>query len=207
MKNYKFLYMVPLLLFIGCNKENSKKVYRQFDSIDITEVKSSIETASAFEGGIGFDLNRLVLQGVFLAPQIVAEALIGAALVSSVFHEFGFDVLPKPGSYRSDVIQAVQIGNPEALKIICRSFQQMSPVDSYLDPVPASMPGYQNDLVMAGGTFIDGSTSEFSSDSPLIPPFNLFVQGGTHRTHVEIALIKALSELIKAGFIKLPQNT
>tara|TARA_Y100001968_G_scaffold332907_1_gene392969 strand:+ start:785 stop:2068 length:1284 start_codon:yes stop_codon:yes gene_type:complete len=158
------------------------------------------------KSGSGFDLNRIVLQGLFLAPQMVAEALIGADLVAGVFQEFGFKVLPLPGESRSDVIQAVQIGDPEALKLICRVFQSVSPVGSYLDPVPSSMPGYENDLVMAGGTFIDGSTSEFSADAPLKPPFNLFVQGGTHRCHVELALINVLCELIKAGFIKTPQN-
>ncbi len=158
------------------------------------------------EGGIGFDLNRVVLQGLFLAPQMVAEALIGADLVAGVFDALGFAVQPAPGGPRGDLIQAVRIGDPEALKVICRAFQSCSPVGSYLDPVPAAMPGYESDLLMAGGTFIDGSTSEFSADAPLRPPFNLFVQGGTHRGHVELALVRALVALVKAGLLKLPQN-
>ena len=158
------------------------------------------------EGGSGFDLHRLLLQGLFLAPQMVAEALIGADLVAAVFADLGYPVQPTAGEPRSDLIQAVQIGNPDALKLICRAFQGISPVGSYLDPVPAPMPGYASDLVMAGGTFIDGSTSEFSADAPLREPFNLYVQGGTHRAHVELALVRALCALMTAGWVDLAQT-
>ena len=158
------------------------------------------------EGGSGFDLHRLLLQGLFLAPQMVAEALIGADLVAAVFADLGYSVQPSAGEPRSDLIQAVQIGDPDALKLICRAFQGISPVGSYLDPVPAPMPGYASDLVMAGGTFIDGSTSEFSADAPLREPFNLYVQGGTHRAHVELALIRALAALLTAGWVDLAQT-
>ena len=158
------------------------------------------------EGGTGFDLQRLVLQGLFLAPQMVAEALIGTDLVAGVFQRLGFAVNPGPGADRSDLIQAVRLGSPESLKLVCRAFQACSPVGAYLDPVPASMPGYASDLVMAGGTFIDGSTSEFSADAPLREPFNLYVQGGTHRAHVQLALARALSVLDAAGLIDLPQT-
>ena len=158
------------------------------------------------EGGSGFDLHRLLLQGLFLAPQMVAEALIGADLVAAVFADLGYPVQPSAGEPRSDLIQAVQIGNPDALKLICRAFQGISPVGSYLDPVPAPMPGYASDLVMAGGTFIDGSTSEFSADAPLREPFNLYVQGGTHRAHVELALVRALCALMTAGWVDLAQT-
>ena len=158
------------------------------------------------EGGSGFDLHRLLLQGLFLAPQMVAEALIGADLVAAVFADLGYPVQPSAGEPRSDLIQAVQIGDPDALKLICRAFQGVSPVGSYLDPVPAPMPGYASDLVMAGGTFIDGSTSEFSADAPLREPFNLYVQGGTHRAHVELALTRALCALLTAGWVDLAQT-
>lgn len=158
------------------------------------------------EGGTGFDLHRLVLQGLFLAPQMVAEALIGADLVAGTFAALGYAVQPAAQAPRSDLIQAVQLGDPEALKVVCRAFQSCSPVGSYLDPVPAAMPGYASDLVMAGGTFIDGSTSEFSSDAPLRPPYNLYVQGGTHRSHIELALIRALAALQTAGLVDLPHT-
>ena len=158
------------------------------------------------EGGTGFDLQRLVLQGLFLAPQMVAEALIGADLVAGVFARLGYAVQPAAGGWRGDLIQAVCLGDPEALKVVCRAFQGASPVGAYLDPVPAAMPGYASDLVMAGGTFIDGSTSEFSADAPLREPFNLYVQGGTHRGHIRLALVRALTALSEAGLVDLPQT-
>ena len=144
-------------------------------------------------GGTGFDLHRLLFQGLFLAPQMVAEALINADLIAQVFVNQNLEVQPLPGAARSDVIQAVKFGDPRALQEVCRAFQSCSPVESYLNPVPAAMPGYSSDLVMAGGTFIDGSTSEFSADAPLREPYVLFSQGGTHRSHGALALAAALT--------------
>ncbi len=156
------------------------------------------------QGGSGFDLYRTVLQGLFLSPQMVGEALISAELVSHVFQSLGFDVQPSPGSHRTDIIQGICLRSPEALKILCREFQASSPIGSYLEPVPGKMPGYECELLMAGGTFIDGSTSEFSADAPLKPPYNLFIQGCTHHTHVRIALERALTSLSKSGFLEQP---
>jgi cystathionine beta-lyase family protein involved in aluminum resistance len=158
------------------------------------------------QAGSGFNLHRLLLQGLFLSPQMVSESLIGAEIISGVFHELGFQVKPLPGELRGDLIQAICFGNVDALKIVCRSFQSSSPVNSYLRPVPAEMPGYESDLIMAGGTFIDGSTSEFSADAPLRPPYNLFVQGGTHRAHIKIAITHALVALAKEEIVKLPTS-
>lgn len=158
------------------------------------------------KAGMGFDLNRYVLQGLFLAPQMVAESLIGADLMAAVFNEFGFEVLPRAGDQRCDVIQAIRLGTPEALKVVCEAFQSCSPVGSFLKPIPSNSPGYSRELIMAGGTFIDGSTSEFSADAPLIPPYNLFVQGGSHRSHIKIALIRALVALVQEGFLELKHN-
>ena len=152
------------------------------------------------EGGTGFDLHRLLFQGLFLAPQMVTEALLCADLTAAVFSGLGYAVNPLPGAPRSDVIQAVRLGAPEPLKAICRAFQACSPVGSYLDPVPAPMPGYASELVMAGGSFIDGSTSEFSADAPLREPFVLYSQGGTHRAHAELALEQALLALAAGGW-------
>jgi cystathionine beta-lyase family protein involved in aluminum resistance len=151
------------------------------------------------EGGTSFDLNRLLFQGLFLAPQMVAEALICSELVAQTFTDLGFATHPLPGAERSDVIQAVRLGSPELLKTVCRAFQASSPVGSYLDPVPAPMPGYASALVMAGGTFIDGSTSEFSADAPLREPYVLYAQGGTHRAHARLALERALVALAETG--------
>ena len=153
------------------------------------------------EGGTSFDLNRLLFQGLFLAPQMVAEALISADLVARTFADLGFAVKPLAGGERSDVIQAVRLGSADPLKLVCRAFQAASPIGSYLDPVPAPMPGYASDLVMAGGTFIYGSTSEFSADGPLREPYVLYAQGGTHHAHVRIALERALVVLAEAGLV------
>jgi cystathionine beta-lyase family protein involved in aluminum resistance len=94
---------------------------------------------------------------------------------------------------RRDVIQAIRLGSPAKVIAFCRAIQQHSPIGSYLDPIPAPMPGYASQLIMAGGTFIDGSTSEFSADGPLREPYLVFCQGGTHWTHVAIALEAAIA--------------
>ncbi|MFP4134665.1 MAG: aminotransferase class I/II-fold pyridoxal phosphate-dependent enzyme [Halothece sp.] len=150
------------------------------------------------EGGATFDQNRLLFQGLFLAPQMVGEAIKGTHLVSHVFQQLGYPVNPLPETPRRDVIQGIKLGSKEKLLAFCQALQQQSPVGSYLDPVPAEMPGYESELVMAGGTFIDGSTSELSADGPLREPYIVFCQGGTHWSHCAIALeaiIEALEDL------------
>jgi cystathionine beta-lyase family protein involved in aluminum resistance len=150
-------------------------------------------------GGATFDQNRLLFQGLFLAPQMVGEAMKGNHLTAYVFDQLGYGVNPLPMAPRRDVIQAIQLGSPKKLIAFCRAIQQHSPVGSYLDPIPAEMPGYESQLVMAGGTFIDGSTSEFSADGPLREPYVVFCQGGTHWTHVAIALEAAIEAVGPAG--------
>jgi cystathionine beta-lyase family protein involved in aluminum resistance len=144
------------------------------------------------EGGATFDQNRLLFQGLFLAPQMVGEAKKGNHLTGYAFQQLGYPVNPLPDAPRRDLIQAIKLGSPQKLIAFCRAIQQSSPIGAYLDPVPAAMPGYESELVMAGGTFIDGSTSEFSADGPLREPYIVFCQGGTHWTHVEIALEAAI---------------
>ncbi|MEL6441106.1 MAG: methionine gamma-lyase family protein [Cyanobacteria bacterium J06621_8] len=145
--------------------------------------------------GATFDQNRLLFQGLFLAPQMVGEAIKGSHLIAYVLEKLGYPVNPLPLEPRRDIIQAVQLGSPEKLIAFCRAIQQHSPVDSYVEPVPGAMPGYASQLVMAGGTFIDGSTSEFSADGPLREPYIAFCQGGTHWTHIAIALEAAIEVL------------
>ncbi|MGB5770824.1 MAG: methionine gamma-lyase family protein [Crocosphaera sp.] len=148
------------------------------------------------EGGATLNQSRLLFQGLFLAPQMVGEAIKGSHLIAYVFDKLGYEVNPLPMVPRRDIIQAIKLGSPEKLMAFCRAIQAHSPVGSYLDPVPAEMPGYENKLVMAGGTFIDGSTSEFSADGPLREPYIVFCQGGTHWTHISLALeavIKAVT--------------
>ncbi len=161
---------------------------------DLVEAATCRLTAPGIgsSGGASFDQNRLLFQGLFLAPQMVGEAMKGSHLTASVFDRLGYPVKPLPMSPRRDVIQAIRLGSPEKVIAFCRAIQQHSPIGSYLEPVPAPMPGYESQLIMAGGTFIDGSTSEFSADGPLREPYIVFCQGGTHWTHVAIALEAAI---------------
>ncbi|MEM6426565.1 MAG: aminotransferase class I/II-fold pyridoxal phosphate-dependent enzyme [Cyanobacteria bacterium P01_D01_bin.128] len=161
---------------------------------DLVEAAACRLTAPGIgsSGGATFNQNRLLFQGLFLAPQMVGEALKGNYLLSSMFQQLGYPVNPSPDAPR-DVIQAIQLGSPDKLVAFCRAIQQNSPVESYVKPVPATMPGYDSELVMAGGTFIDGSTSELSADGPLRSPYIAYCQGGTHWTHVAIALEAAIA--------------
>jgi cystathionine beta-lyase family protein involved in aluminum resistance len=147
------------------------------------------------EGGATFDQHRLLFQGLFLAPQMVGEAMKGNHLTAYVFEQLGYEVKPLPMERRKDVIQAIKLGSADKLIAFCRAVQQYSPIGSYIDPIPAEMPGYESEVVMAGGTFIEGSTSEFSADGPLREPYIVFCQGGTHWTHVAIALEHILNTL------------
>jgi cystathionine beta-lyase family protein involved in aluminum resistance len=157
---------------------------------DLVEAAACRLTAPGIgsSGGASFNQNRLLFQGLFLAPQMVGEAIKGTHLTATVFDKLGYPVNPNPTERRRDVIQGIQLGSPEKLVAFCRAIQRHSPIESYVDPVPAPMPGYDSQLVMAGGTFIDGSTSEFSADGPLREPYVVFCQGGTHWSHVAIAL-------------------
>ena len=154
------------------------------------------------DAGINFGSGRLILQGLFLAPQMVHESLKGADLVAAVFNKLGFMVLPEPKSYRSDIIQAVRLNNPHLIQKVCQSFQNSSPIDSFLNVIPSPMSGYDSNLLMSGGTFIEGSTSEFSADAPLRDPYNIFVQGGSHMAHIKIALIQLVFELLEENLIE-----
>lgn len=164
---------------------------------DLVEAASCRLTAPGIgsAGGATFDQNRLLFQGLFLAPQMVGEAMKGNHLTAYVFHQLGYPVNPLPFAPRRDVIQAVKLGSPEKVIAFCRAIQQHSPIGSYLSPVPAAMPGYESELVMAGGTFIDGSTAEFSADGPLREPYTVFCQGGTHWSHIAIALEAAIDAI------------
>ncbi len=167
---------------------------------DLVEMAASRLTAPGIgtSGGATFDQNRLLFQGLFLAPQMVAEAVKSSHLIAWVFDRLGYPVNPPPLIPRKDIIQAIELGSREKLIAFCKAIQQHSPVGSYLDPTPAPMPGYESQLVMAGGTFIDGSTSEFSADGPLREPYIVFCQGGTHWTHTAIALEAAIDAIGEA---------
>jgi len=140
------------------------------------------------EGGSSLNQNRLMFQGLFLAPQMVGEAMKGNYLLAKTFEDLGYPVNPPSHQPQRDVIQAIQLGSPGKLIAFCKAVQQQSPIEAYVEPVPAAMPGYASELIMAGGTFIDGSTSELSADGPLREPYIAYCQGGSHWTHVAIAV-------------------
>ena len=161
---------------------------------DLVEAAACRLTAPGIgsEGGATFDQNRLLFQGLFLAPQMVGEAMKGTYLTGYVFDKLGYPVNPPPLAPRGDVIQAIKLGSAKKLIAFCKAIQQYSPIGSYLDPIPDDMPGYESQVVMAGGTFIEGSTLELSADGPLREPYVVYCQGGTHWTHVSIALQAAI---------------
>ncbi len=149
------------------------------------------------EGGAMFNQSRLMFQGIFMAPSIVAEAVKGAILASQVFEDIGFVSTPKPDEYRTDIIQTIKFGKPEPLLEFCKTLQYYSPVESYLTPIPDQVPGYEDSLIMAGGSFIEGSTIELSADGPLREPFAAYMQGGLNYAHVKIALRGIVEKLVK----------
>ncbi|MEL7071377.1 MAG: aminotransferase class I/II-fold pyridoxal phosphate-dependent enzyme [Cyanobacteria bacterium J06581_3] len=146
-------------------------------------------------GGATLEQGRLMYQGLFLAPQMVGEAMKGNYLIAKTFEALGYETNPPAATMQREVIQAVKLGSAEKLVAFCQAIQKHSPVESYVSPVPAAMPGYADKLVMAGGSFIDGSTSELSADGPMRSPYVVYCQGGTHWTHVAIALKEAAAAI------------
>ena len=147
------------------------------------------------EGGAMFNQHRLIFQGLFMAPSVVADALKGAVLASKVFDEAGYDSSPKFDEKRTDIIQNITFGTPKPLEKFCRTLQSFSPVNSYLTPIPEYVPGYEDKVVMAGGTFIEGSTIELSADGPMRAPYVAYMQGGLNYAHIKIALRRFLDKL------------
>lgn len=149
------------------------------------------------EGGAMFNQHRLIFQGLFMAPSVVSEAVKGAVLASKIFDEIGFDSSPKYNEMRTDIIQNITFGSPEPLEHFCRTIQSLSPVNGYVTPIPEYIPGYEDQVIMAGGTFVEGSTIELSADGPMRAPYVAYMQGGLNYAHVKIALEKILDKVNK----------
>ena len=147
------------------------------------------------EGGAMFNQHRLIFQGLFMAPSIVSEALKGAILAAKVFEEIGFETYPKYNEERTDIIQNIIFKNPEHLEQFCRTIQSLSPINGYVTPIPENIPGYEDKVIMAGGTFIEGSTIELSADGPMRPPYVAYIQGGLNYAHVKICLEEMVKKL------------
>jgi len=153
------------------------------------------------ECGLTFGQTRTMFQGLFLAPKTVNGAVKGAVLCSQVFANLGYPVCPEPISERSDIIQAIQLGTPEAVIAFCKGIQAAAPIDAHVEPVPWDMPGYEDQVIMAAGAFVQGSSIELSADAPIRPPYNVYFQGGLTYEHSKFGVIRALSELYQKGLI------
>ena len=147
------------------------------------------------EGGAMFNQHRLIFQGLFMAPSIVSEAVKGAILAAKVFEDIGFNSAPRYDEKRTDIIQNIIFNAPEPLEEFCRTVQSLSPVNGYVTPIPEYIPGYEDKVIMAGGTFIEGSTIELSADGPMRAPYVAYMQGGLNYSHVKICLEEMVKKL------------
>jgi cystathionine beta-lyase family protein involved in aluminum resistance len=141
------------------------------------------------EIGPNLGIASSMLQGLFIAPDVVGGCLKGAVLAAAVFEKLGYEVLPGAYDKRSDIVQSVKFGNPDTLKRFCEAIQKAAPVDSYVLPIPAPMPGYAHDVIMAAGAFVQGSSIELGADAPLREPYTAHLQGGLSWYHAKIGVI------------------
>ena len=155
------------------------------------------------ECGLTFGQTRTMLQGLFQAPKVVNGAVKGAVLCGKVYEKLGFQVCPSAEDVRSDIIQAVKLNTPEALEIFCQAIQAAAPVDSHVVPVPWDMPGYESQVVMAAGAFVQGSSIELSADAPMREPYCVYFQGGLTYEHSKFGGIKSADALLKKGLITI----
>ena len=153
------------------------------------------------EVGANLGVNRLILQGFFLAPRVTGSALQGAQFTAAFFGELGFAVRPAYDAFRSDLVQAVELGSADGLVAFCEAVQRSSPVDAHVRPEPWDMPGYTDQVIMAAGTFVQGSSIELSADGPMRPPYAAYFQGGLTREHVIIAALNAANDLAARGIL------
>ncbi len=145
------------------------------------------------KGGCMFDMSRLILQGLFFAPHIINQVLKGISLTSYVFQKSGYEVNPKPDEIKTDIVVSIKLNDKAFLENICKAVQANSPVNNYLTPIPCKLPGYEDEVIMAGGTFIEGSTIELSCDAPIREPYILYWQGGLNYLHTKFVLSKIFS--------------
>lgn len=155
------------------------------------------------ECGLTFGQNRNVLQGLFIAPRVVNSALKGALLAGNIYDSLGFEVMPAADAKRSDIIQAIKFASPERTVEFCKAIQAAAPIDSYVSPEPWDMPGYADQVVMAAGAFVQGSSIELSADSPIREPYIAYFQGGLTYEHSRYGIIRSLDSLYKKGMIEL----
>ena len=176
----------------------------------IAGTKECVENASyrmtcpglGSEVGATLGVNRSFFQGFFLAPTVVAGALKGAIFAANIYEKLGFGVVPNGTESRHDIIQAVTFGTPEGVIAFCEGIQAAAPVDSFARPVPGDMPGYDSQVIMAAGAFVQGSSIELSADGPIKPPYAVYFQGGLTWEHAKLGILMSLEKLYEAGIVK-----
>ncbi|HJB30315.1 MAG TPA: methionine gamma-lyase family protein [Candidatus Blautia faecavium] len=174
--------------------------------------KECVENASyrmtcpglGMEVGASLGVNRSFFQGFFLAPMVTKSALKGAVFAANIYERLGFAVVPDSKEPRQDIIQAVTLGTPEGVIAFCKGIQAAAPVDSYVDPEPWDMPGYDSQVIMAAGAFVQGSSIELSADGPMKPPYAVYFQGGLTFEHAKLGVLMSLQKLVDAGIVTLP---
>ncbi len=153
------------------------------------------------EYGLTFGQNRDILRGLFVAPNVIRNAIKGAVLCAKIFSDLGYEVCPAPNDRRSDIVEAVKMGSKEAVEAFCKAVQAAAPVDAYAVPEGGDMPGYVDKIIMASGSFVQGSTIELSADAPLREPYIVYFQGGLTYEHSKFGIINALQYLRNAGLL------
>ena len=155
------------------------------------------------ECGLTFGQTRNILQGIFMAPNVVKGAIKGAILCGEVYSQLGYDTCPKTGDARSDIIQGIKFFSEEKVIGFCQGVQEAAPIDSFVKPEPWDMPGYDTPVIMAAGAFIQGSSIELSADAPIREPYIAYFQGGLSYEHSKFGIIKSLDNLYKKGLLDL----
>ena len=155
------------------------------------------------EVGATLGVNQSFFQGLFMAPVVTAGALKGAIFAANLYERLGFKVIPNGSEPRFDIIQAIELGSAEGLIAFCKGIQAAAPVDSYVTPEPWDMPGYDSEVIMAAGAFVQGSSIELSADGPLREPYSVFFQGGLTWYHAKLGIMMSLQKMIDAGVVTL----
>ena len=155
------------------------------------------------EVGANFGLMGSLYQGFFLSPTVTASAEKGAIFAANLYEPLGFKCVPNATESRHDIIQAVELGSKEGMIAFCKGIQAAAPVDSFATPIPGDMPGYDSQVIMAAGAFVQGSTMELSADGPIRPPYAVYFQGGLTWCHAKLGILMSLQKMVDAGLINL----
>lgn len=165
---------------------------------DLVELAGYRLTAPGIGSELGASLadNRLLFQGLFLAPHVVAQAVKGAIFAAKLFSKLGYKTFPQVNEPRHDIIQAIELGSAEKMIAFCRGLQKYSPIDAHVRPEPSPMPGYEDEVIMAAGTFVQGASIELSADGPIRSPYAVYLQGGLTFEHAMLGIMGAANEIL-----------